>query len=82
MTSELGTNNNNKKGHGITFRFKEAGSGTQAALCWCVIRATPQAHSENHWKNKQHSYLMDLTTGRQATMSGKHQIASKISCCY
>ena len=52
MTSELGTNK--KKGNGITFRFKEAGSGTQAgfqpAHCCYIIRATPQDHSENHWE--------------------------------
>lgn len=85
MTSELETNDN-KKGHGITFRFQEAGPGTEAGIllahCWCIIRTTSQDHSENYWKSKWHSHLMYLTTGQQATMSVKHQIASKISCCY
>lgn len=75
-----------RKGHGITFRFKEADSGTQTGILlthrWHIIRATPQDHLEVTGENKQHSHLMYLTIGWQATMSVKHQIASKISCCY
>lgn len=49
MANELGTNKTKKKRNGITFRSKEAGSGTQAGMppARTAVRATPQDDSES-----------------------------------